>query len=157
LLQKIEDKKMEKQIIIFLKNGETLLFQDVSNMDVTDKHIAFDYFGKSTNQEKSGAFFFDTIAGGDFDNRYSQRGVQWAVRQVAKAAGVKKEVHTHTLRHSYATHLLEDGMDIMTLKDLLGHQNIETTMEYLHIAQLESQRIFSPLDTLFAKCSRSLK
>lgn len=96
-------------------------------------------------------------AGGDFDSRYSQRGVQWAVKQVAKAAGVKKEVHVHTLRHSYATHLLEDGMDIMTLKGLLGHQNIETTMEYLQIAQLESQRIFSPLDTLFAKCSRSLK
>lgn len=95
-----------------------------------------------------------TGAGGDFDNRYSQRGVQWAVRQVAKAAGIKKEVHTHTLRHSYATHLLEDCMDIMTLKDLLGHQNVETTMEYLHIAQLESQRIFSPLDTLFAQCSR---
>jgi site-specific recombinase XerD len=73
------------------------------------------------------------------------------------AAGVKKEVHVHTLRHSYATHLLEDGMDIMTLKDLLGHQNIETTMEYLQIAQLESQHIFSPLDTLFAKCSRKLK
>jgi hypothetical protein len=45
-------------------------------------------------------------------------GVQWAVKQVAKAAGIIKEVHTHTLRHSYATHLLEDGMDIMTLKDL---------------------------------------
>jgi hypothetical protein len=59
-----------------------------------------------------------TGAGGDFDNRYSQRGVQWAVKQVAKAAGIIKEVHTHTLRHSYATHLLEDGMDIMTLKDL---------------------------------------
>ena len=93
-------------------------------------------------------------AGGDFDSRYSQRGVQWAVKQVAKAAGIKKEVHTHTLRHSYATHLLEDGMDIMTLKDLLGHQNIETTMDYLQIAQLESQRVFSPLDTLFEKCSR---
>ena len=89
-----------------------------------------------------------------FDSRYSQRGVQWAVKQVAKAAGVKKEICTHTLRHTFATHLLEDGMDIMTLKDLLGHQNIETTMEYLHIAQLESQRVFSPLDTLFAKCSR---
>ena len=96
-------------------------------------------------------------AGGDFDSRYSQRGVQWVVRQVAKASGVKKEVHTHTLRHSYATHLLEEGMDIMTLKDLLGHQNIETTMEYLQIAQLASQQKFSPLDTLFAQCSRSLK
>ena len=93
-------------------------------------------------------------AGGDFDSRYSQRGVQWAVKQAAKAAGIIKDVHTHTLRHSYATHLLEDGMDIMTLKDLLGHQNVETTMEYLHIAQLESQRIFSPLDSLFEKCSR---
>ncbi len=116
---------------------------------------------KYIEAEKSQDYLFNgqpiERAGGDFDSRYSQRGVQWAVRQVAKAAGVKKEVHTHTLRHSYATHLLEDGMDIMTLKDLLGHQNIETTMEYLHIAQLESQRIFSPLDTLFAKCSRSLK
>ena len=54
---------MEKQVIIFLKTGGTLQFQDVSNMDVTDKHIAFDYFGKSTNKEKSGAFYFDNIAG----------------------------------------------------------------------------------------------
>ena len=59
---------------------------------------------------------------------------------MAKYAGINKDVHVHTLRHSYATHLLEDGMDIMTLKDLLGHQNIETTLEYLHIAQLQSQR-----------------
>ena len=96
-------------------------------------------------------------AGGDFDSRYSQRGVQWAVQQVAKAAGIKKEVHTHTMRHSYATHLLEDGMDIITLKGLLGHENIETTLEYLQIAQLQSQRIFSPLDTLFEQCRPGLK
>jgi site-specific recombinase XerD len=75
-------------------------------------------------------------AGGDFDNRYSQRGVKWAVKQVAKAVGILKEVHVHTLRHTYATHLLEDGMDIITLKDLLIHQNIETTMDYLQIAKL---------------------
>lgn len=96
-------------------------------------------------------------AGGDFDSRYSQRGVQWAVQQVAKAAGIKKEVHTHTMRHSFATHLLEDGMDIITLKGLLGHENIETTLEYLQIAQLQSQRIFSPLDTLFEQCRPGLK
>jgi integrase/recombinase XerD len=92
-------------------------------------------------------------AGGDFDSRYSQRGVQWVIKQSCKKAGIIKEVHVHTLRHTFATHLLEDGMDIITLKNLLGHENIETTMEYLQIAQLPSQRIFSPLDTLFAKCS----
>ena len=96
-------------------------------------------------------------AGGDFDSRYSQRGVQWVVKQVAKISGIQKDVHVHTLRHSYATHLLEDGMDIITLKDLLGHQNIETTLDYLQIAQLESQQKFSPLDTLFAQCSPALK
>ncbi|MFY7829122.1 MAG: tyrosine-type recombinase/integrase [Flectobacillus sp.] len=93
-------------------------------------------------------------AGGDFDSRYSQRGVQWAIKQASALAGIKKEVCVHTLRHSYATHLLEDGLDIVSLKNLLGHENIETTMEYLQIAQLSSQKVFSPLDTLFEQCSR---
>ena len=92
-------------------------------------------------------------AGGDFDSRYSQRGVQWAVKQACKVAGITKDVCVHTLRHTFATHLLEDGLDIISLKNLLGHENIETTMEYLHIAQLDTQKAFSPLDTLFAKCS----
>jgi hypothetical protein len=48
----------------------------------------------------------------------------------------------------FATHLLEDGLDIITLKNLLGHENIETTMDYLHIAQLDTIKAFSPLDTL---------
>ena len=93
-------------------------------------------------------------AGGDFDSRYSQRGVQWAVKQASKAAGITKEVCVHTLRHTFATHLLEDGLDIVSLKNLLGHEQIETTMEYLHIAQLDTQKAFSPLDTLFAKCGK---
>ena len=89
-----------------------------------------------------------------FDSRYSQRGVQWVVKQVCRSAGITKDVHVHTLGHTFATHLLEDGLDIITLKNLLGHENIETTMEYLHIAQLDTQKAFSPLDTLFEKCSR---
>ena len=94
-------------------------------------------------------------SGGDFDSRYSQKGVQWAVKQACKRAGITKDVHVHTLRHTYATHLLEDGIDIMTLKNLLGHENIETTIEYLQIAQLPTQKVFSPLDTLFEQCRPS--
>ena len=87
--------------------------------------------------------------GGDFDYRYSQRGVQWAVNQAREKAGIIKEMSVHTLRHTYATHLLEDGLDIMTIKDLLGHTSIETTMIYLHVAQSGRVKPFSPLDTLY--------
>ncbi len=91
--------------------------------------------------------------GGDFDSRYSQRGVQWVVKTIAKQAGIIKDVHTHTLRHSYATHLLEDGVNIVTVQKLLGHANIETTMEYLHVCQIPEQLPQSPLDKVFALCS----
>ena len=62
-----------------------------------------------------------------------------------------KDISTHTLRHTYATHLLEDGLDILTIKNLMGHANIETTMIYLHVAQMSKDRAFSPLDTLYRK------
>jgi integrase/recombinase XerD len=81
----------------------------------------------------------------------SQRGTQWAVSQAVKKAGIIKEVSTHTLRHSYATHLLEQGLDIVTIKELLGHAAIETTMIYLHIAKPSANTAFSPLDNLYKK------
>jgi len=81
----------------------------------------------------------------------SQRGTQWAVSQAVKRAGIIKEVSTHTLRHSYATHLLEQGLDIVTIKELLGHAAIETTMIYLHIAKPSARTAFSPLDNLYKK------
>ena len=96
-------------------------------------------------------------SGGDFDSRYSQRGVQWAIKQAAQQAGINKDVHVHTLRHTFATHLLEDGLDILTVKDLLGHVRIDTTMAYLHVARSNPNRAFSPLDTLFAQCAGKRK
>ena len=79
----------------------------------------------------------------------SQRGTQWVVSEAVKRAGIRKEVHTHTLRHSYATHLLEQGVNILTIKELLGHSHIETTMVYLHIAKPSPQTVHSPLDALY--------
>ena len=90
-------------------------------------------------------------SGGDFDGRYSQRGVQFAVKQAAKKANISKSMSVHTLRHTYATHLLEDGTDIMTLKGLLGHESIDTTLIYLHVAQHGRIKPVSPLDSLFAE------
>ena len=90
----------------------------------------------------------------DFDSRYSQRGVQWVIKTVCKKAGISKEVHTHTLRHSFATHLLEGGVSIIMVQKLLGHERIESTMEYLHVCQLSDQKPHSPLDTVFELCSK---
>ncbi len=89
-------------------------------------------------------------AGGDFDSRYSKRGILWAIHQVAKKVNILKSISVHTLRHTFATHLLEDGLDIVSIKDLLGHARIETTLIYLHVAQYERMKSFSPLDTLYA-------
>lgn len=57
----------------------------------------------------------------------------------------------HSLRHSYATHLLEDGLNIVTIKELLGHADITTTMIYLHVAQCPLIKPHSPLDTLYGE------
>jgi len=73
--------------------------------------------------------------GKDSDVRYISKGLNWVMREAVKKAGIKKEVSLHTLRHSYATRLLEDGVNILLIKKLLGHARIETTMIYLHVAQ----------------------
>jgi site-specific recombinase XerD len=92
-------------------------------------------------------------SGGFADTGYSVRSVQLAVKKASGLAGIVKNAHVHTLRHTYATHLLEDGLDIMTLKDLMGHSRIQTTMEYLHVARSNPRLSLNPLDTLFAQCA----
>ena len=85
---------------------------------------------------------------------YSAKGISWVMRDAVKKAGIAKDVTVHTLRHSYATHLIEDGLNIVTVKDLLGHSKIETTMVYLHIAQCPLIRAHSPLDTLYPEACK---
>ena len=68
------------------------------------------------------------------------------VKAAARMAGIDKQVSCHTLRHSYATHLVEDGVDIRSIQELLGHKSVETTMIYTHVATPASRRVHSPLD-----------
>jgi len=83
------------------------------------------------------------------DGRYSIKGLSWVMREALKKTSVQKEVNLHSLRHSYATHLLEDGVNIVTVKELLGHAHITTTIIYLHVARLSVVSAHSPLDTLY--------
>jgi site-specific recombinase XerD len=74
-----------------------------------------------------------------------------AVKNAVRAARIDKAVSCHTLRHSYATHLVEDGIDLRSIQELLGHKSIETTMIYTHVATPAVRRVHSPLDGLEGK------
>lgn len=83
-----------------------------------------------------------------FEPQYGQRTIQWAIKRAAQLAGIRKPLSVHSLRHTYATHLLEDGINILSIKELMGHANVRTTMIYLHVAQINNHIKCSPLDTL---------
>jgi len=101
---------------------------------------------KYLNAENPHIWLFN---GKEADGRYSVKGLSWVMRENLKKTSITKEVNLHSLRHSYATHLLEQGINIVTLKELLGHADITTTMIYLHIAQCPLIKTHSPLDNLY--------
>ena len=70
--------------------------------------------------------------------------------EAKKKSSIKKDVNLHSLRHSYATHLLEQGVNIVTIKELLGHVDIKTTLTYLHVAQSDVIKTHSPIDRLYS-------
>jgi integrase/recombinase XerD len=84
------------------------------------------------------------------DRPISPRAVQLVCERALAASGLGKHVHMHTLRHSFATHLLEAGTDLRTIQALLGHRNFSTTARYLHIATAALRSTRSPLDGLGA-------
>ena len=92
--------------------------------------------------------------GKELDGRYSAKGLSWVMHEALKKTSIQKQVSLHSLRHSYATHLLEDGVNIVMIKQLLGHSSIDTTMVYLHVAQLPNTPPHSPLDTLYPSNER---
>jgi integrase/recombinase XerD len=97
---------------------------------------------EKNGSEKKGYIF--TVNG----RKMSPRGIQHAIKVSAERAGIEKPVHVHTLRHSFATHLLENGVDIRKIQKLLGHSNLQTTQIYTQVSSEEIKKIKSPLDAL---------
>jgi site-specific recombinase XerD len=83
--------------------------------------------------------------------QYSPRSVNSVVKAAAERAGIKKRISAHTLRHSFATHLLENGTDLRYIQTLLGHESSLTTERYTHVTRKGFERLVSPLDTMASR------
>lgn len=95
-------------------------------------------------KEKPLCFLFEGQSGGE----YSARSIQAVVKKMAEKANINKPVSPHILRHSFATHLIENGTDIRFVQELLGHNSIKTTEIYTHITDVSKSKIKSPLDNI---------
>jgi integrase/recombinase XerD len=85
---------------------------------------------------------------GQAGRQYSSRSIGLIMQHCKKKAGITKKGSIHAIRHSFATHLLEGGTDILSIKDLLGHNSLRTTMIYTHVSKKHISKIQSPLDKL---------
>jgi integron integrase len=93
-------------------------------------------------------YYVDRETGRQYRHHLHESVLQKAVREAARSAGIAKPATCHSLRHSFATHLLEDGYDIRTVQELLGHRDVSTTMIYTHVLNRGGRGVQSPVDRL---------
>jgi site-specific recombinase XerD len=103
-----------------------------------------DLLRQYVKQYKPAEYLIEGVRGG----RYSDKSVQSVMKQALKRAGIRKKATVHTLRHSFATHLLDEGTDIRFIQELLGHVRLETTQIYTHVSSYSINKIKSPADSL---------
>lgn len=105
-----------------------------------------DRFQNYLDELKPQVYLFEGLTPGQ---PMGERSIQYVINEAHKKTDIQKDVSMHTLRHSFATHLLEDGVDIYSIQRLLGHADIRTTIVYLHVAQVLPKVAHSPLDSLY--------
>lgn len=103
-------------------------------------------FGHYLSEVKPQIYLFEGQTPGQ---PMGERSIQYIINEALGKTSIKKEASMHTLRHSFATHLMEDGIDIHSIQRLLGHSDMRTTMVYLHVAQVKPRMAHSPLDSLY--------
>ncbi|MEA3229402.1 MAG: site-specific tyrosine recombinase/integron integrase [archaeon] len=126
--------------ILFVKEGKGKKDRIVSIPSTTSERLKSYLYLRDDNNP----YVFDSARG----RHLTTMSVQKIVKSAVKKAGLKKQAHTHTLRHSYATHLLENGTDLRIIQRLLGHSDLRTTEIYTHISTALIKSIKSPLDAL---------
>ena len=92
----------------------------------------------------------DWLFEGRHGEKYSSSSITRVLKKSAQKAGIKRRVHLHMLRHSFATHLLEQGTNLRVIQNLLGHENIQTTEIYTHVSNLEIQKVVNPIDEIIS-------
>lgn len=167
LIGKINNEK--HRLMIELMYGAGLRVSELINLKVKDldidKNYGFVRGGKGNkdrmfiiadlikpkitgviNKEKLN--FEDYLFNSNRNNKYNAGSVQEIIKKASKAAGIDKKVHCHTLRHSFATHLIEQGQTVSEVQSLLGHKSPETTTIYLHTSSSAIIKVKSPLDVI---------
>lgn len=97
-----------------------------------------DYLHSTPRKQPGGPLFLNR-----YGARLSQRGVEKVFKSILAGSGVSKDASPHTLRHSFATHLLEEGSDLVTIKELLGHQSLQTTQVYTNISRQQMKSVYN--------------
>jgi len=139
---KISDVDLDrKQIHIRMGKGRKSRYVVLSN-------FLNQRFEKYLNEVKPQVYLFEGQTSGE---PMGERSIQYVIKEALQKTDIRKAVSMHTLGHSFATHLLEDGIDIHSIQHLLGHSDIRTTIVYLHVAQVKSRLAHSPLDSLYSQ------
>ena len=137
-IQDIDSKNMR----ILVREGKESKYR-YTLLSQTNLDILREYFKVYRPNHKENYLFISQQT----NDKYTVSGPEIAFREIRKKAGIKRKVTVHGLRHNFATDLIERGASILEVKELMGHSNIRSTMEYIHVAKMELS-VENPLDEL---------